>query len=136
MVNCTNYMKLKWQRTALQNICNIRHKAKQIDLGHQMVCAGSWDWSWIDLTSQIDSTYRYHIRGILIQVFIFFHLGHTSKLFLFVHWFQNCFRFRSRTLRSGGGKFFSTLFDLEGEKREKNAKFYNWLKTHPKVLNA
>ena len=42
----------------------------------------------------------------------------------------------SRVIRSSGGKFFSTLVDLEGEKREKNAKFCNWLKTHPKVLNA
>ena len=75
-------------------------------------------------------------RGILIGVFIFFHLGHTSKLFLFVHWFQNCFRFRSRTFPSPGGNFFGTLVDLEGEKRQQNAKFHNWLKTHPKVLNA
>ena len=59
------------------------------------------------------------VRVILIGVFEFICLGHTYKLFHFVHWFQNCFRFRSRTLRSGGGKFFSTLVDLEGEKREK-----------------
>ena len=75
-------------------------------------------------------------RVILIGVFEFICLGHTYKLFHFVHWFQNCFRFRSRTLRSSVGKFFGPLVDLEGEKRQKNAKFQNWLKTHPKLLNA
>ena len=45
-------------------------------------------------------------RVILIQIFFFVCHGHTYKLFHFVHWFQNCFRFRSRTFPSHGGKFW------------------------------
>ena len=45
-------------------------------------------------------------RVILILVFEFFCHGHTYKLFHFVHWFQNCFLFRSQALRSSGGKSF------------------------------
>ena len=46
------------------------------------------------------------IRVILIEISFFVCLGHTYKLFHFVHWFQNCFLFRSQELRSSGGKFF------------------------------
>ena len=91
---------------------------------------------WRPLTLSVGVVEGYPVRVILILVFEFFCLGHTYKLFHFVHWFQNCFRFRSRTLRSSGGKFFVTLVDLEGEKRQKKAKFQNWLKTHPKLRNA
>ena len=46
-------------------------------------------------------------RGILIEIFFFVCHGHTCKLFHFVYWFQNCFRFRSRTFPSHGGKFLA-----------------------------
>ena len=48
----------------------------------------------------------YSDRGILIQKISEFPIGHAAKLFPLLHWFQNCFCFRSTTFPSHVGIFF------------------------------
>ena len=78
-----------------------------------------------------------HSRVILIlEKILNFTMGIPASCFILFTGFRTVFVFTLGTLRSSGGKFFGTLVDLEGEKRPKKAKFQNWLKTHPKLLNA
>ena len=75
-------------------------------------------------------------RVILIEKSFRYPIVHVPMLISLLHWFQNTFCFLCSSTPSHGGSFFGTMVDLEGENGPKKAKFLNWLKTHPKVLNA
>ena len=60
-------------------------------------------------------------RVILIEKSLEFWFWHAAKLFSLLHWFQNCFCFRSRTFPSHVGTFFCSPVDLECENSPKRS---------------
>ena len=101
--------------------CHMVHKGCAVCLWTQVTRICLCHRKGLNQAQRVVNMYwRYTMVGwFLLRFFIFFCLGHTCKLFHFVHWFQNSFCFCSKTFPSHGGNFFWLQWELQWENRKK-----------------